>query len=1359
MDEVFIVAMTVFSYFPPKFTAIEFNRLNKLFLILSLVGFVGYFSVIMLLRFGSAVVGELLQDTVESQSKGRYSLQYREIEVSPFQLLIEACDFSITKAAIESDTSAYTYIIDLPRVEISIHSFKDIYLKRSLQFEGIKLWDPRVRILKRGEKKEKSSLSFETGSLYRSMSRYLSELKIDSFQVANGAVAFTKTDQEDSLDLIFDQISLDLQNFLIDSVAGNDGFMMTDKIEFGITNQQFAMADSLHQLAFEELTISTTTRDILIKNLKISPKKQNGDYPYLLDLHIPAISFNGFDFERAYRENTLSLDSIELFEPDLNLVLRPRESTGTKHDPLVLILSIFPEIEIRKLSLVKAKLNLTHWGEQHSWHYVARETYARIYQFQIDSARYQLPFENYFEYAEVGASMLLASIDSLYALSLDQLAINTQLRDLSIAGLQVIPLTRSHPGLQSLKLGSLHAVAKNAPRKWQNDKIRLSLLEIKNPSLEFNLGTPSGIPLKEIEMDQFLINGGNFLLTNQDGLSFETQDANLAFSRFHLSQDIIAHKDFTKVATKSVIRLGNTHLIANALNLEMETFTSRDFRQFILTSIVVLDSLEEPFAAKSAALYGLDLDRALHEQALTFDSLHLIKPIVSLTKSNGNGTQIPLIQNTRFKSLIIENGELNKQTNGKQDVFIHNMDLAVHDFAFDSVVNQYRMALGYHIDSIYFAIPAIQHYLVARDFAISMKDSTAFSGSLSLAPISKDNPRQYRFSSHGFRLHQIEMMKLLNEKQLHFYTGYLISPKIDIKIKDSLRTKEQNLNAEFLKFHGLHVSNAEVNVNLIDRGEFHAQKLNLFISEFDQSKDSLLFHAHNYITDARNVSVTLPDRAPIFLQKASLNTKSGLLLLQDIEFSNTGIGPLSIDRIAVKGINSELLGKYNRLEADSLLIDNPVLKYQSKETKNESSQVSVNNISINYLGIRNAFVHLQQPELNLGDSIVIPAINLGMKKVILNKGDSFSVLLDNLPNTTLSIGAVNLALSDSLHRVGFGALAYNGANATLTGKNITLKPVYNRREFQKHITYQTNRFDMTLDELKLDHFNPLDLIQEKRLASTRVALNGIHLETHRDKRLPLPNATDKPLPQGLLSSLPIQVLIDTIKISKGYISHSEFSETGTKPGMIFFQNLNATLRNVTNDSLQIARNNIMKFDSQGSLMNTGNFDLNVAFNLTHPESEYTLDGKVGNMDLTELNRLLENTAHVQVKSGINKLLTFNYTGNSTYAIGEMKFYYDDLKIAVLKSDQDQGHTAGIKSFFANTFVVSKRNPHFLFVRMGDIFHEHDQSKSIFNYWAKSLLSGIVSSIGAKNNKKEIKELYKQQKESLDKEKNQKTAKP
>jgi hypothetical protein len=74
----------------------------------------------------------------------------------------------------------------------------------------------------------------------------------------------------------------------------------------------------------------------------------------------------------------------------------------------------------------------------------------------------------------------------------------------------------------------------------------------------------------------------------------------------------------------------------------------------------------------------------------------------------------------------------------------------------------------------------------------------------------------------------------------------------------------------------------------------------------------------------------------------------------------------------------------------------------------------------------------------------------------------------------------------------------------------------------------------------------------------------------------------------------------------------------------------------------------------------------------------------------------------------------------------------------------------MKTFFANAFVVKKNNPGFkFFPRDGAMYYERDPQKIIIDYVTKTALSGVVSSIGARNARKDIKKIQKESKKLKD----------
>ena len=140
------------------------------------------------------------------------------------------------------------------------------------------------------------------------------------------------------------------------------------------------------------------------------------------------------------------------------------------------------------------------------------------------------------------------------------------------------------------------------------------------------------------------------------------------------------------------------------------------------------------------------------------------------------------------------------------------------------------------------------------------------------------------------------------------------------------------------------------------------------------------------------------------------------------------------------------------------------------------------------------------------------------------------------------------------------------------------------------------------------------------------------------------------------------------------------------------------------------------------------------------------------MDAKAFNNILEATAHVSVKSGDIKSLNLQATGNKSYAYGNMSFIYSDLKVETVNKEtlDKKGMGNALKSFFANAFVVKKKNSRIkLLGRRGEMYYERDASRVTIDYAAKTAISGLVSSIGAKNNRKQIKQINKNNKAARD----------
>jgi hypothetical protein len=95
-----------------------------------------------------------------------------------------------------------------------------------------------------------------------------------------------------------------------------------------------------------------------------------------------------------------------------------------------------------------------------------------------------------------------------------------------------------------------------------------------------------------------------------------------------------------------------------------------------------------------------------------------------------------------------------------------------------------------------------------------------------------------------------------------------------------------------------------------------------------------------------------------------------------------------------------------------------------------------------------------------------------------------------------------------------------------------------------------------------------------------------------------------------------------------------------------------------------------------------------------------------------------------------KLLSFQFTYDDISSLGEVEMNYENLKILSLKEKENKTMVDKLKSFLINTFIAKNKNENTAEEkRKGTIEFTRDPMRSIFNYWWKSLFTGVKDCYG------------------------------
>jgi len=327
-------------------------------------------------------------------------------------------------------------------------------------------------------------------------------------------------------------------------------------------------------------------------------------------------------------------------------------------------------------------------------------------------------------------------------------------------------------------------------------------------------------------------------------------------------------------------------------------------------------------------------------------------------------------------------------------------------------------------------------------------------------------------------------------------------------------------------------------------------------------------------------------------------------------------------------------------------------------------------------------------------------------------------------------------LPDSLYTLRAGKIGFSTGNRQIYADSLSLQPRFMKYMFSQMVGHQTDRVEAKVGQAILEKVDLRRLLQSKELQAPLMTIEGLSVHTFRDKRLRDPGFKAKKMPQEVLRDLDFYVHLDTVRLNDGQIVIEEQSKGAQQSGMVSFTDFSAEMLNVTNDSVLLKNGAQGHLNAHAYLMGQGELEANISVPLADTSNTFYFDGHlIGEMDLAAINPMLENIAFVTVKSGKARKLSFDMVANKYEAIGQMRFHYNNLRIGVIdpKTGKSGGLKGGLTSFLANTFFVKSHNPsRVLRFRVGEIYYPRDSSKSIYNYWWKSLFTGFKSTFGFKD---------------------------
>jgi hypothetical protein len=423
------------------------------------------------------------------------------------------------------------------------------------------------------------------------------------------------------------------------------------------------------------------------------------------------------------------------------------------------------------------------------------------------------------------------------------------------------------------------------------------------------------------------------------------------------------------------------------------------------------------------------------------------------------------------------------------------------------------------------------------------------------------------------------------------------------------------------------------------------------------------------------------------------------------------ISDATLSTVTFTGVQLLPLLISDNIKLDSVLIDKvKITKYHT--TKTGKNATSKRKFEFAYIRIDS----LEVTQLDSGDR-VLSNTHLGFET--RNLHGTFP--LTDVYAEVLVVHGFQATLPKSNYRVKFDEARLEKMNH-FEVDSLKIIPLYAKAEFARRVGYETDRLDCMFPFIEFDGIDYESFLHDNTLAIHEVSMSFL-ISVYRDKRIK-DLRKFKPLPDSLMRQLPFALVIDSIRVEDSQVIYEEVAESADESGKVHFRKLNAMIYDISNRA-----ETAMHLRAHARFMNDG--EISIRGNFSNSDKPHFLEGSLRNFRLPRINQMLMPATGLTIESGKLDLMKFAFWYNDRHSDGELLLNYRDLKLQSLRENKDDKTVPNVvKTLLINAFIendLDKKDPRAK--RQGDIHFVRDQNKFIFNFWWKSLLSGIKAATG------------------------------
>lgn len=431
---------------------------------------------------------------------------------------------------------------------------------------------------------------------------------------------------------------------------------------------------------------------------------------------------------------------------------------------------------------------------------------------------------------------------------------------------------------------------------------------------------------------------------------------------------------------------------------------------------------------------------------------------------------------------------------------------------------------------------------------------------------------------------------------------------------------------------------------------------------------------------------------------------------------------LNIHRIEFEEPSIHLISAYQAY--------NDTISEHHQKTLYENVKDVFKSINVKDVKIHNVKFKYSKIEKGQTSHISLDQVNINVHDVLVDEtslGDSSRLYYTKMVD--VQIPKFEYDLPDGYYRAKFDSLRINTRDQNVLFTKVFYGPKMNKRAFYKQKNQNVTMAVLAFDTLRIENLDFRRLIDNQQTIASKVQLKNGTVDLSADKRYPkYPVIKIGHSPHQQLMKAQKLLRLDTVLVDNITVTYHEFSSKFGREGAISFEHAKGMLTNVTNDSLQLKKNNFMRADLVAQVMGSGRLHAKFGFDMLSKNGYHTYSGTLGAMKATAFNRIVHPLLNVEIASGNIKKIVYNMEGTDRKNWGTFKFDYNDLKLSLF--NKENGEKSKVVSFLVNQILINDSNPDANEIyHTGTINYKRVPEHTFFKTLWQSLLDGIKQCTG------------------------------